>query len=74
MILLLLNVFKMSSIFSAELHALYLAFDRVETADVDETFSFSTMYDFYKVCLFRPFGAETEHILSSSKYWNAIIG
>ena len=59
-----------SSIFSAELHALYLALDRVETTDDERNliiFSDSSL-------LFRPFQAKTGHILSSSTYWNASIG
>ena len=50
-----------SSIFSAELHALYLALDRVETATDDE-----------RNFIIFPFRAETGHILSLSTYWNSI--
>ena len=59
-----------SSIFSAELHALYLALDRVETADDDER-NFIIFSD-SKSALQAILG--TGHILLSSTYWNASIG
>ena len=57
-----------SSIFSAELHALYLALDRVETADDDER-NFIIFSDSKSALQ-----AKTGHILLSSTYWNAAIG
>ena len=60
-----------SSKFSAELHALYLALDRVETADDDER-NFIIFSD--SKSALRPFRAKTGHILLSSTYWNASIG
>ena len=57
-----------SSIFSAELHALYLALDRVETADDDER-NFIIFSDSKSALQ-----AKTGHILLSSTYWNASIG
>ena len=56
-----------SSIFSAELHAVYLALDRVEKADDDER-NFIIFSDS------KPFRAKTGHILLSSLYWNVSIG
>ena len=52
-----------SSIFSAELHALYLALDRVETADNDKTFFFIIFSDSKSALQ-----SKTGHILLSSTY------
>ena len=52
-----------SSIFSSELHALYLALDRMETADDDERYS---TFSLIQSLLLGPFGTENGLILYSS--------
>ena len=60
-----------SSIFFAELHALYRTLDQVETPDDDKK-NFIIFSD--SKSAFRPFGVGTGRILLSISCWYAFIG